>query len=476
MYLRYFYDEKLAHASYLIGCQASGEALVVDPARNIEPYIYAAEREGLRISSVTETHIHADFVSGTRELVERTGATAYLSDEGDSDWKYTFARDIGAVLIRDGATWPVGRVRLQAMHTPGHTPEHLSFLLTDGATTDQPMGAFTGDFVFVGDVGRPDLLEEAAGFTGSAEPAARVLYQSLQRFADLPDYLQIWPGHGAGSACGKALGAVPSSTVGYEKRFSWAFRTQDEDEFVAQILADQPEPPRYFAMMKKLNKIGPPLLRTVEMPALLGSHRLAELIQAGAIIVDTRPISAFGSGHLPGSWHIPLDSSFVTYAGSLFDYDTPFYLIVGEGQLVEAVRHLHSIGLDNIAGYALPEALDIWKQESGRPLAALASTTPSQIAPSVSSGAVRVLDVRGAAEYKLGHLPNALNVPLGFLPERYGDMPTDRPLLLNCETGTRSSIAASLLQANGFANVVNLGGGYRDWVDAGLPVEPENGG
>ncbi|MGI8842989.1 MAG: MBL fold metallo-hydrolase, partial [Gemmatimonadaceae bacterium] len=222
MLLKRFYDNKLAQASYLVGCQATGEALVVDANRDIGQYVNAADAEGLRITHVTETHIHADYVSGSRELAQRAGAQLFLSNEGGPDWKYAFASESAATLLRDGSSFMVGNVKVDVMHTPGHTPEHISFMITDTPATSLPMGVFTGDFVFVGDVGRPDLLERAAGFEGAMVEGARTLFRSLQRFRELPDYLQLWPGHGAGSACGKSLGAVPSTTLGYEKVANWA--------------------------------------------------------------------------------------------------------------------------------------------------------------------------------------------------------------------------------------------------------------
>ena len=221
MFFRQLYTDHLAQASYLVGCQQTGEALVVDPTRDLDQYLNLAAREGLRITAVTETHIHADFVSGARALAARTGARLYLSGAGPAAWQYAYAAEAGATLLRDGDAFTVGTLRLEVLHTPGHTPEHLSFLLTDTGSAATPMGIFTGDFVFVGDVGRPDLVEKAAGQAGTTEGAARQLYQSLQRFRALPEYLQVWPGHGAGSACGKALGAVPQSTVGYELRTNW---------------------------------------------------------------------------------------------------------------------------------------------------------------------------------------------------------------------------------------------------------------
>jgi hydroxyacylglutathione hydrolase len=269
MLLRYFYDQRLAQASYMVGCAVKGEALVIDPARDIAPYLQAADSAGVRIAQVTETHIHADYVSGSRELAAHTGAHLYLSAEGGPDWQYAFAGQLPTTLLRDGDVWPVGNVRIKALHTPGHTPEHLCFLITDTAAADQPMGLFTGDFIFVGDVGRPDLLEEAAGMADTKIPGARQLFHSLQRIRTMPGYLQIWPGHGAGSACGKALGAVPSTTLGYELLFNPAFQQTDEDSFVAWLLDGQPEAPRYFGQMKRVNKAGPALLADLRPPARL---------------------------------------------------------------------------------------------------------------------------------------------------------------------------------------------------------------
>ncbi|MEZ4635572.1 MAG: MBL fold metallo-hydrolase [Caldilineaceae bacterium] len=288
MLLRYFYDEKLAQASYMVGCVATGEALVVDPARNVTPYLRAAEKEGLRITHVTETHIHADFVSGSRELAASTGATVYLSDEGDANWKYAYADDPNVILVTDGDSWKVGNIKVDVLHTPGHTPEHISFMITDTAGADKPMGVFTGDFLFVGDVGRPDLLEEAAGYKGTKEAGARQQFASVERFKALPDYLQIWPGHGAGSACGKALGAIPSTTLGYEKLFNPAFQLAEEDAFVAWLLDGQPEPPKYFAQMKKVNKLGPVITSALPTPVNFDRATLDNVIEDGGQVFDLR--------------------------------------------------------------------------------------------------------------------------------------------------------------------------------------------
>lgn len=472
MYLKRFYDEKLAQASYLVGCAATGEALVVDANRDVAQYIEEAERQGFRITHVTETHIHADYVSGSRELAARTGATFHVSDEGGPEWTYAFADEPGVVRMKDGHTFMVGNVKIQAVHTPGHTPEHMTFLVTDTAATDQPVGAFTGDFIFVGDVGRPDLLERAAGYAGTMETGARTLFRSLRKFVEtMPDHLQIWPGHGAGSACGKSLGAVPMSTLGYEKLYNWALSYEDEDAFVEAVLAGQPEPPKYFKEMKRINRIGPRLLGGFPRPDRLAGERIVEILEAGALVVDTRPADAYAAAHVPGTINIPLDRSFNTWAGWFVPYDRPFYLLIdGEDRMQEAIVDLAMIGLDDVAGVFDASALDAWVA-AGRTLGRTQQIDAAELAERMRRGDVAVIDVRGRTEWEAGHLPGVPNIPLGYLPDRLGEVPADRPLVVQCLGGGRSAIAASLLQARGFANVLNLRGGFAQWQAAGHPVE-----
>jgi hydroxyacylglutathione hydrolase len=472
MILKRFYDEKLAQASYLVGCDATGEALVVDPNRDPEPYLAAARAEGLRITHVTETHVHADFVSGARELARRAGAQLLLSGEGGAEWGYTYAGREGAALLRDGGVIRVGSVRVDVLHTPGHTPEHLTFLVTDGAAADRPMGAFTGDFVFVGDVGRPDLLEKAVHVAGSAGRAARDLFASIRRFARLPDYLQLWPGHGAGSACGKALGSVPQTTLGYEKLFNPAFQVAEESDFAAMVLAGQPEPPGYFAQVKRINRDGPPLLGGFERPERLTAARLGQVLATGAPVVDTRATSDYGGGYVPGTINVPLNRSFTTWAGWLLPYGRDFYLLIDDSCVDEAVRDLAFIGLDHMAGYFPLSAVQAWR-EAGGELGTISQTSVAELAEQMRHGEVSVLDVRGHAEWEAGHLPGAPNLPVGLLPERLAEVPRDRPVVVQCQGGTRSAIAASILKAHGFRDVVNLAGGFAEWRRAGLPVEVE---
>ena len=478
-----FFDDKLAQASYLIGCVATGEAVVVDANRDVEPYVRAAERDGLRIVAVTETHIHADYLSGSRELAARTGAKLHLSDCGPAEWKYRFAQEDGARLLREGDEIVIGNVKLRTLHTPGHTPEHLSFLVIDGAATPEPMGVITGDFVFCGDVGRPDLLEKSVQVKGSAEAAAKVLWQSLAKFRALPDHLSMWPGHGAGSACGKGMSAVPSSTVGYEKRVNWAFLAKDERAFVDGVLAGQPEPPAYFATMKRLNRDGPRVMGGLQFPPLLDFAQLAtrhesRVSNEGAATRDPRPVTLvdlrrtadYAAGHIPGTLCIPLSRSFTTYAGSVLPYDRDIALIFPDSDaagLREAVRDLALIGLDRVVGYWPVEAIEWW-QEQGRPLATVDQLAPRDIAG--TNGSV-VIDVRAESEWVEGHLEGATLIPLPELAGRLAEVPKDRTVIVQCATGSRSMIAAGLLQAHGIDKVANLAGGYSAWVRAGLPTE-----
>jgi len=471
MILKRFHDDKLAQTSYLVGCAVTGEAVVVDANRDVQQYIDAAAEEELRVTHVTETHIHADFVSGSRELAARTGARLYLSAEGGPDWEYGFAVEAGAVLLRDGDAFQVGNIRLAALHTPGHTPEHLTFLVTDGAAADQPIGALTGDFLFVGDVGRPDLLERAAGAHGTMEAGARALFRSIRRFrAEHPDWLQIWPGHGAGSACGKGIGALPQTTLGYEALFNWAFAHEDEDEFVTAVLAGQPEPPRYFAEMKRINRDGPPVLggfaRAPELPA----QELGDLLGRGATVVDTRSADDYAVGHVPGTINIPLVRSFTTWAGWLVPYDQDFHLIADPAVVAEAVRDLAMIGLDRVAGFFDPAAVTA-SAGAGDGLGTIDRIDAEQLETRLRAGDVAVVDIRGVAEWEAGHIPGAPNIPLGYLADRLDDLPNGRPLVVHCESGGRSTIAASLLKARGVDAVVDFRGGFSEWQAAERPVE-----
>lgn len=479
MFFKQFYDQPLAQASYLIGCQATGEAIVVDPLRDPLPYIETARAEGLRITHVTETHIHADFVSGARELRAATGAQLFLSAEGGNDWQYAFAAADGATLLRDGDRIMVGNIRLDVLHTPGHTPEHLSFVVTDTPRVAGAMGILTGDFVFVGDVGRPDLLEKAAKIANTMEAGARTLFASLQRFRSLPDHLQVWPGHGAGSACGKALGAVPSSTVGYEKLANWGVATTSEEDFVRGVLEGQPEPPRYFAEMKRINRDGAPILGTLSPLPLLAAVDVAS--QASAVsptswCIDLRPAASFAERHAKGSLSVPYSRSFSTWVGSIVPYDADVMLLAptnGEDateaeRLVTTARNdLLRIGLDRVIGWSYADQVVTAIEQTGGEGARIPRLPVDAL--EVRSADLPVIDVRGRSEWQAGHLPHAQHIPLGELADRLKELPNGT-FGVQCQSGARSAIATSLLHRLGRTDAVNLEGGYAAWQRAHLPV------
>lgn len=463
MLVRRFYDDRLAQASYLIACQRTGEAIVIDPARDVTPYLDAAKQEGVRITRVTETHIHADFVSGSRELAARTGASALLSGEGGTDWQYGWSSDDAPARLKDGDAITMGGVRLEVWHTPGHTPEHLSFLVIDAARSEEPVALVSGDFVFVGDVGRPDLLEKAAKVVGTMETGARQLFRSLRRLATLPDHVQIWPGHGAGSACGKALGAMPTSVLGYERRTNWAFGIADEDAFVAAVLEGQPSPPTYFATMKRVNRDGPPILGPLAPPAPLSTDRLAAALADG-VVIDVRPIAAFVEAHVRGTLNLPLIKAFTTWAGWLLPYDRDLALIAPDASAaLDAKRALASIGFDRVTGTFGPDAV-----EAARAAGLGAHGTRGNIleAETMIATGRRVIDLRELHEWNAGHIPGAEHHPLGTIGSTLADLDRDTPIAIHCQGGTRSAIGASQLERMGFRDVIDLNGGWSAWQAA----------
>ncbi|WP_069131976.1 MBL fold metallo-hydrolase [Rhodohalobacter halophilus] len=450
MYFKQFFDEKLAQYAYLVGCQANGTAVIIDPMRDIDQYIDHAANQNLTITAAVDTHIHADYISGLREFAER-GVKVYASDEGDKDWKYEWLKgsDYDYELLKDGDEFKIGNITIKAWHTPGHTPEHLSYFVTDGAAADEPMGVATGDFVFVGDVGRPDLLESAAGQENVMEPSARTLFGTVEQFKKLPEYMQVWPGHGAGSACGKALGAIPKTTVGYELRYNNSLKSaSSEDNFVNFILEGQPEPPLYFARMKRDNKIGPALIGGLPQPKRLTLNELRGLVgKEEPIILDTREKEDYAAGHIPGSLLSPLNKQFNTVAGSYITEDDQIYLVVSEHQLTEAVRDLYRIGLDNVVGYVTPRDILMYKDQGGD-MEKLEVVNFEDV-ENLDSNEL-VVDVRKASEFEASHVEGAVNFAHTRLLPNKENIPSGKKLYLHCMTGGRSAVASAFLKRNGF--------------------------
>lgn len=457
MYLKHFYDNDLAQGSYLIGCQVTGDALVIDARRDVDVYRADAAANKLRITAVTETHVHADYLSGSRELAVATGAALHLSGEGGEEWSYGFDHQ----PLRDGDVIMIGNVRVEAMHTPGHTPEHLAFLVTDTELTDQPGYLFTGDWVFVGDVGRPDLLDEAAGGVDTRFVGAKQLFASLrERFMALPDHLQLWPGHGAGSACGKALGAVASSTVGYEKLTAWwrnYVATDDESGFTAELLAGQPDAPSYFGRMKRVNRDGPPLLGTRPPLVRLEPTSLAGKINRDVMLIDTRGVRQQWEGSVPGALAIPGGASFATYAAYVIDPELDargIVLLAADEQAATALRdRLSYVGIDNVTGYVTSFA--------GLDLRPARLVTPAAL----GDEPVHLLDVRSYNEHVAGSVPGSRQIPAGQVLRRMDEVPRGGKLVIYCQGGGRAAAVAGLLRAHGFGNVYELDGSYDGWSE-----------
>lgn len=461
MFFQHVFDKSLAQGSYFIGCQATGQAIVIDAQRDIDVYLEIAKVNNLKITHITETHIHADFLCGSRELAAVTGATMYLSDEGGPDWQYEFPHN----GLKDGSIIKVGNLTLKVMHTPGHTPESISFLLTDHPATEKPVMIFTGDFVFIGDIGRPDLLEKAAGIMGTKELGAKQMYQSIKKFAALPDYVQVWSAHGAGSACGKALGAVHSSTVGYEKIRNWAFQhDNDESGFVDYLLADQPEPPKYFAMMKHLNKVDRPLLTEVPKHAKLTKEQFIAAYEKGIKVIDTRNKVDFANGFLPNTFNIQGNNSFSTWMGWLLNYEEEFILVADESQMNDLTRKLMRIGLDKIHGFISNVA------DMGIELQKADVISMDTAKTFVNKEGVQLIDVRGVTEYEAGHIEGAENLFVGTLGNHLDKISKDKQVVIYCQAGDRSSIAYSILARNGFKDVKNYSGGMKEWREQNQPV------
>ena len=455
MRLERIYTTGLAQIAYLVGDDEAGVAAVIDPRRDIQDYLDLAASAGLRITHVFETHVHADFVSGARELAEATGATIYASRLGQSEFPHQ--------PLDDGDVVNVGALRLTALWTPGHTPEHLSYLLTDPAVSDAPQALFSGDMLFVGEVGRPDLLGEA-----QTNQLVDQLYDSIfERLVPLNDDIVVYPGHGAGSACGKKIGDQPSTTIGQEKRFNYAFRERDRDAFRRVILEGMPPAPTYYPVLKRINKVGPVLLRELPDGEALAAEVVSHRMEQEALVVDARTPDAFGVGHVSGAVFAGLGPNFTAWMGWLAPYEQDVILVLEhDDDYAEARTELHRIGLDRIAGY-LAGGMDAWRTD-GRLTQTVPQMSVEELRGERSVSDLAVLDVRSPDEWQGGHIPGASYRYVADIIRGADGVPAEGPLAVVCGSGYRSSVVVSVLQREGYDNLINVIGGMGAWQDAGF--------
>lgn len=457
-------DEGLAQYSYIVGSHGAAEVVVVDPRRDIDIYLDWCQQHDARIAFVVETHIHADYASGARALAAQSGAPLLVSaHDGGEAFQVTHPhRDIS-----HGERVTVGDIHLEAVHTPGHTPEHLSFLIFE-RDSPEPTAMLSGDFLFVGSVGRPDLLgdEESARLAGQ-------LYESVQRLQPYQDALLVYPGHGAGSMCGSGMGQAPATTLGQERQWNpYLHDGLSREDFVHRVLDSAPPFPPYYRRMKRLNAAGPPILGQRPGPRALDAAQFQRHAQAGHVVIDLRDQTAFGAGHVPGAFGIGAGKMLSTWAAWVVPYDTPLLLIGDDSTLEEATRALIRVGLDNVEGF-LQGGLSAWS-DAGLPMARTPHIAPGELQRQLTAGdRPQVVDVRTDDEWREGHLPGALHIMGGYLPDRVGEVPRNRPLVVMCGSGYRSTIAASVLERAGFTAITNLTGGMKAWKDAGLDTTRE---
>ena len=463
MEVKQLYLGCLAQASYIVGSE--GEACVIDPRRDVDVYLDEARDRGWTIRHVVETHVHADFVSGHRELAAATGATIHVSRAADAGYPHD--------PLAEGTEIPVGKARLRVLETPGHTPDSICLLLV-GPGDDAPSAVFTGDTLFIGDVGRPDLA--AAAGRSAAKPAASAaeqagaLYDSLHRkLLTLPDAVVVYPGHGAGSMCGRNLSTETVSTIGEQRRMNYALQPMSRESFVAMMTTDLPEIPAYFGRDVEANREGPALLSEIAPPEPLDPDAVARRQGAGAVVLDTRSSAAFGAGHVPGSIHIGLDGQFASWAGTILPASTPLVLVAdGEDRIAEASTRLARVGLERVAGY-LDGGIAAWSA-LGFPLSRTEQITVQELAARLEEGSCRLIDVRRPPEWTAGHIGPAAPRPLADLARSPAAGEAASPLAVICAGGYRSSIAASLLERAGARHVSNVVGGMAAWNAAGLPT------
>ncbi len=454
MYFEQFYLGCLAHASYMLGSE--GEAVIVDPQRDVEIYLEAAQKQGLQIRHIFETHLHADFVSGHQELAERSGAKIYLSRAAGATFPH--------VDVDDGFTLDAGKLEFEVLATPGHTPESISLLVTDEENAQKPWAVLTGDTLFIGDVGRPDL-------SPAHTPAqlAGMLYDSLQqKLMTLPDGVLVYPAHGAGSLCGRNMRAERFSTIGTERLTNYALQIKDRDEFVRQMTSNLPARPDYFLADAAINRTGAVALGDLPELKPIAAPEVKKMMESGATALDVRPGEQFIAAHVPGSVSIPLSGQFASWAGAVLGLGSRLILVADTAEQVSEARvRLARVGIENVAGY-LQDGVAGWRQ-AGFAVGHVPQITAQELASRLAKGGIEVLDVRREAEFQAGHIEGADWHPLDRFKAALPEISKDVPVAVHCKSGYRSLIACSLLQRAGYHNVVDVAGGFDAWVAANLP-------
>ncbi len=465
MYFKQFYLGCLAHASYLIGSES--EAAIVDPQRDVDEYIKEADAQGLKIKYILETHLHADFVSGHRELAARTGAEIVFSEKAGATFPHR--------AVKEGDEIKLGKVILRIMETPGHTPESVCILVTDTEVSNQPQKVLTGDTLFIGDVGRPDLAG-SKGYT--PQIMAAMMYDTLHgKLLTLADDVEVYPAHGAGSMCGKNLSKERSSTIGEQRKFNYALKPMAKDKFVSMMTAELPEAPAYFPKDAEINRTGAEALSDLPKPKALSPEQVHELTSQPEslryIVLDVRTAAEFGEGHVPGSLNIGLNGQFAIWAGSLIPLTAPIILVAQtDAQVEEAQMRLARVGIETVKGY-LEGGVEAWLRAEFE-LATVPQISVAELNSLIAEqNQLQIIDVRRRTEYESGHVPRALQAPLSTLEPNVRNLSVDpsKPTAVICAGGFRSSAATSILQQYGFTDLRNVTGGTSAWINAGYPVE-----
>jgi len=454
MFVEQFFVKGLAHSSYLLG--ATGTCAIVDPRRDVQVYLDAAKDMGMTITHILETHLHADFISGHLELAEKTGAKICAPKSAKCRFKH--------LPMAQGSTLKIEQLTLKVLETPGHTPEHISYVVTDRVRGPRPVVVFCGDTLFVGDVGRPDL------FPGRARELAGKLYDSLhKKLLKLPDFCEVLPAHGAGSLCGRAMGAKRTSTIGYEKQYNAALQIKDRREFIQSLTTNMPAAPDHFTRCSAVNGAGPtPVRKLMEVVPMSPADFALRKHRKGVVVLDVRSYDAFGGQHVPGAWHIDLGGNFATFAGWVLPPKYAILLVTATPEhAAEAATWLRRVGLDHIVGY-LDGGMFAWAK-AGLPTAHVNQLSAHELNELThDKGRLQIVDVRAPTEFETAHIEGAINIPAPGLRSRYRELAADLPLVTICSTGHRSSLAASILKMNGFKDISNAAGGMTAYAEAGF--------